>query len=201
MDTRDMVLEKAREKFKEENISFVNMDGGAMTFEDNSIDVVCISNTLHHLPNMVEILTEMKRVLKPGGFFLANEMFCDNQSERQLSHVYLHHLQGKIDTLLGICHNKTFLKEEILDIIKNLGLDIIETVEYNTHGEQEPMADIEEEREILDEIFQAISNKLKEIKDFPQYEEYMEEYRKLKAELYNIGFFTATELMTVARKA
>ncbi len=200
IDPNKTAIDKAKELFKNDRTQFICMGGENMTFEDNSFDVVCISNTLHHLPNKEKVLKEMKRVLKVNGLFIVNEMFFDNQSEKQLSHVKLHHLQGEIDTLLGKCHNKTFSKEELICTVKDLNLKMVDMFEFNTHEEQLKTENLEKEEKILEESFNAIAEKLKNIKDFEEYNLHLNTLEKLKTSLYDIGFFTATELMIICRK-
>lgn len=45
----------------------VQADGGALPFPDGSIDYVCSSHVLEHLPNPIAGLLEWHRVLRPGG--------------------------------------------------------------------------------------------------------------------------------------
>ncbi len=203
IDIRENVLEIAREKFGAENIKFGNMDATKLEFADNSIDTVSISNTLHHLPvDLLEkILIEMKRVLKPKGHFIIQEMFCDNQSEKQQSHVLLHHLQGEMDTLLGICHRETYKRHEIIDVAKGLGLEVIDEFEYNTHEDHKEVGDLQKEKETLDNIFEALEvNVLHKLKGHEKYDYYKNRINELKETLYDIGFFTATELVVIAKK-
>jgi ubiquinone/menaquinone biosynthesis C-methylase UbiE len=200
IDTNDKALSAARESFNDERIKFVNMDAANMKFDDGSLDTVCISNTLHHIPDMHKVLNEMMRVLKPGGLFIVSEMFCDNQSEKQLSHVYVHHFNAKIDTLLGICHNKTFKRQEIIDIVDNLGLDIIDTFDYNTAAEQAVEDDSEEEKKFLDDLFESMEKRLEVVKEFNEYESLMAELNGIKSVVYKTGFWGATELMVIGRK-
>lgn len=42
------------------------MDATRMTFPDNSFDLVSSYDTLEHIPTLAEVLTEIKRVLRPG---------------------------------------------------------------------------------------------------------------------------------------
>lgn len=200
IDSRETALVKARDKFKQDNIRFVMMDASKMEFQNGNFDTVCISNTLHHLPDSKSILEEMKRVLISGGLFIINEMFCDNQTEKQISHVNLHHFQCDLDTLQGICHNRTFKKQEIIDIAKNLGIDIIGIYEHNTHEEQLKESDEVEEKMILDDIFFSMGNKLEQINGMKQYDEFKSRLEKLKATLYDKGFFTATNLIIIGKK-
>jgi len=176
------------------------MDGAHIEFENNSIDVISISNTLHHLPNKEKVLSEMKRVLKPRGIILINEMISDNQSEKQLSHVEIHHLLGEIDTLRGICHNKTFTTQELVKIVDDLNLEKVDMFQYNTHEEQESSTNLDDEKESLDQWFQALESNIEKISDLPQYEIFLEALENLRNKLYNIGFLNATEMMIVCRK-
>jgi ubiquinone/menaquinone biosynthesis C-methylase UbiE len=200
IDTRDAILEKARGSFNRNNISFVNMDASNMGFQDNSFDTVCLSNTLHHLPNMNEVLKEMKRVLKPGGYFIINEMFCDNQTEKQMSHVNIHHFQCDLDTLMGICHNRTYKKQEIVDITEKLGLTLSGIFEHNTHEEQLEESNEDKEKQILDEIFSNMDKKVELIKEYTEYADFKNRIEELKNTLYDNGFFTATALVVLGRK-
>ncbi|MBT3192334.1 MAG: class I SAM-dependent methyltransferase [Verrucomicrobia bacterium] len=42
-------------------------DAAAMPFEPCSIDLICMINTLHHIPDVTAMLKECTRCLKPGG--------------------------------------------------------------------------------------------------------------------------------------
>lgn len=200
IDNSEKAINTAEKTFKNDNIKFIKMDAEKMDFRDNSFDTVCISNTLHHLPNMNQVLKEMVRVLKPGGLFIIGEMFCDNQSEKQLSHVYIHHFCGEIDTLLGNYHAKTYKRQEIIDIAKKVGISIEDTFEYNTVEEQEADTNEEEEKEILDSCFNSMDKYVEKIKDLPQYNDMKIRISELRGKLYNVGFLGATELVVLGRK-
>jgi ubiquinone/menaquinone biosynthesis C-methylase UbiE len=49
------------------NLHFQQADAHALPFEDNSFDVVFCRYLLEHVANPVQVLTEMRRALKPGG--------------------------------------------------------------------------------------------------------------------------------------
>ncbi len=55
------------------NLTFQEGDAEAMPFEDESFDVVLNVESSHCYPHMDKFLTEVRRVLRPGGRFL----FCD----------------------------------------------------------------------------------------------------------------------------
>ncbi len=46
---------------------------GKLPFESNSFDLITCFGTLHHIPNVSTVLSEMIRVLKPDGYMLIRE--------------------------------------------------------------------------------------------------------------------------------
>ena len=140
------------------NIRYMKMDAIHMNFAEKSLDTVCISNSLHHMPNVGAVLQEMSRVLRPGGNFIISEMYRDNQTESQMTHVLLHHWWAAVDTAKGIFHNETYTRQQLLDIMNNLRLtdlvfeDVINlsddpkdpnTVRYLTDGVDQYLSRIE----------------------------------------------------------
>jgi glycosyltransferase involved in cell wall biosynthesis/ubiquinone/menaquinone biosynthesis C-methylase UbiE len=62
-------LEHARENFALRGLhgEFVHHDAEHLPFPDNAFDVVYSNGVIHHTPNTRQVVTEIKRVLKPGG--------------------------------------------------------------------------------------------------------------------------------------
>ncbi len=192
IDNSQEVINTAREKNRDSSINFICMDGGNMDFDDNSFDIVCISNSLHHITDISKVLNEMKRVLKPGGIFIVNEMFNDNQSEAQKTHVLLHHLGGDIDTLLGEYHGKTFIKQEIVDIVKNAGIQVEDIFEdYET--------DPELARKLAAKI-EKLDKKVEKTKDTTQYEGFKRRAQEVKESFNKSGIERCTQLLVLGRK-
>lgn len=46
---------------------------GQLLFPDQSFDLVTCFGVLHHIPNVSTVMTEVQRVLKPGGYFAFRE--------------------------------------------------------------------------------------------------------------------------------
>lgn len=67
IDNSREMLERAKNNFDKENIEFVLMDAENLNYEDNTFDMVSLSNSLHHLAEIDIVLNEMKRVLKSEG--------------------------------------------------------------------------------------------------------------------------------------
>jgi len=108
--------------FCAENVHFCRMDATRLGFADESFDTVSISSALHHLESISQCIAEMKRVLKPGGHLIIRETHQDVQAEPQRTDMYVHHWAAEIDSALGFTHNKTFARQELVDLIEGLGL-------------------------------------------------------------------------------
>jgi len=54
-------------KYYKPNIS------GKIDFEDNKFDLITCFGTLHHIPNVTYVISEIYRILKPDGFLLIRE--------------------------------------------------------------------------------------------------------------------------------
>lgn len=73
IDTSEKAGATFAEAFKDQpNIRYIKMDAQHMDFPDASFDTVCISNSLHHMPEIELVLLEMKCVLRPGGYFIVS---------------------------------------------------------------------------------------------------------------------------------
>lgn len=124
IDPFEAPLEEARQKFISGNIEFIRMEGEKMSFADNSFDVVSISFALHHLADVSKTLAEMKRVVKPEGWLIINEIVNEVQNEQQETQKMLHHLKSFADKLDGITHRETYSSAEVLEIVRSNGIVI-----------------------------------------------------------------------------
>ncbi len=78
LDLSERDLDTARQRLQEfvgdeapteKSCTFVHGSGHALPFEDNSFDKVICAEVLEHIPDYQSFLTEIRRVLKPGGLF------------------------------------------------------------------------------------------------------------------------------------
>jgi ubiquinone/menaquinone biosynthesis C-methylase UbiE len=62
-------LDHARENFALRGLTgeFVHHDAETLPFPDNTFDVVYTNGVIHHTPNTLRVVGEIRRVLKPGG--------------------------------------------------------------------------------------------------------------------------------------
>jgi ubiquinone/menaquinone biosynthesis C-methylase UbiE len=68
-------IELAQEGIKEIlNIRFLVADATSLPFEDNRFDVVMSFQVMHHISNWLDAMAEVRRVLKPGGYFIYDDL-------------------------------------------------------------------------------------------------------------------------------
>ena len=75
-DFCEEMLELARKKAgsRHRNLSFIFSDAKQLPFPDNTFDAVTVSFGMRNIPDTSLALTEIKRVLKPGGAFICLEL-------------------------------------------------------------------------------------------------------------------------------
>ncbi len=118
IDTHTLAIDRAKQHFSEsKHVEFLLGDVYHLPFESESIDMVMISNSIHHFQNHPALFSEIHRVLKPQGYFLVAEMVSDSLTRAQISHRKLHHFAAQIDLLRGEYHGLTFTKEALSSIV------------------------------------------------------------------------------------
>jgi len=142
-------LTKIEEESKLENVSFKAMNLDQLDFKNDYFDTVAIRFSVHHLTNINQALSEMKRVLKPGGLFIICEMYRDNQNPKQENYTNLHHWWAEVDRVRNVPHYPTLLRNEMISHFDNLQLQSVKYVDHDFPSEDEDSDDYEE----LDKIF------------------------------------------------
>lgn len=193
IDRSERAVAAATSSNDDPRIRFEQMDAGHLIHPDGSFDTVCISNSMHHLPDPKPILDEMMRVLRPGGLLIINEMFCDNQAETQMTHVLFHHWSAAVQTLQGIYHAMTHTRQEILDIAAALNLEGMRDFEVADPGDLVPPDELKQVAEACDRLIESV-------KDRPEYERLKQEGELVKARLFEVGFASATQLFVLGTK-
>lgn len=66
------MVETVRQRFENlKNVNVMKIDIQNIPFHDDSVDVIIANHMLYHVPDIHKALSEVKRVLKPGGTFYA----------------------------------------------------------------------------------------------------------------------------------
>lgn len=173
------------------DVDFVEMGGENLDFNKNTFDVASISMALHHLPDIAKTFSEMKRVVKPGGWIVVNELFSDNLNPAQEVHKLMHHFRSKIDRLTGVCHNETSTKQEIVDYVEASGLKIV------LHFENRKTATPISKEEIV-ERNAKMKDLLVKIAEYPEYPDLLQEASIITEAINEHGFEMAPRVVIVS---
>jgi 2-polyprenyl-3-methyl-5-hydroxy-6-metoxy-1,4-benzoquinol methylase len=192
VDPDSKSLEEAAKKFPE--ITFQKMGAEKLLFKANSFDVVSISMALHHLPKIQKSLKEIKRVVKPGGWIIVNELFSDNLNPAQEVQKMFHHFRSRVDRILGICHRETFKKAEIIQMVKDAGIPI------QFYFEHTPNVNMIENKTDLEMWVEKIKQNLERISGLPDYEILKPKIIEFRENAAAHGFQPATRVVIVGKK-
>lgn len=192
VDNNERAAAACTETFKANpNIRFQQMDAHQLDFDEVSFDLVCISNSLHHL-DPEPALRQMKRILRPGGTLLVSEMVRDGQTETQMTHVLLHHWWAAVDTVNGIVHRETYQRRELIEMVSSLELENEASYDFFDLDENP------KDPALLAELEPVFERYIQRAEGHPDLQARGEELRKRVAE---IGFHSATTLVAIGQKA
>jgi len=165
IDINDEEFNKPHDNIKNARVSLKIMNSTKLDFADESFDTVSVSHCLHHFDDISTSLSEMMRVLKPGGVFVLCEGYRDNLSEKQLTDLFQHDWNSRIDLLLERPHYPSLKKQEIIDLVNGLGLTEFES--RIRICEDCPRS----KGETIEKEIAEMEGKLEKVKEFQEYEE------------------------------
>jgi ubiquinone/menaquinone biosynthesis C-methylase UbiE len=194
IDLVNATIEGCKHHFKDERINFFKMDVLDMEFEDDSFDFVCLSNSLHHLEDIKTSLSEMERVLKPGGALVFCEMVNSNLDKRQKSHLLLHHFAAEIDRERGNFHEETFSSNHILKILKEKSSLVIKDAWDLTYPKKDKNS-----KEEIEWLYKTLDRIMASLKDSDNIEYFEKKADKIKEYIGKHGFDSATSLIVVLK--
>lgn len=102
----NVARENARDEKVDQKVNFQIGDAKNIPFEDNMFDAVFCHNMLHHLPDPISVVLEMKRVIKDDGAILIRDL---KRIRSILIPLHIH--------ILGLPYNQ-LMKKEYRDSIK-----------------------------------------------------------------------------------
>jgi SAM-dependent methyltransferase len=193
-DADGPALEAAGARLGRAGFEFVQMEGERLGFAAGCFDTVAISASLHHMANIPPVLAEARRVLKSGGIFVLAEMHCEGQTEAQQTLIALHHWVADVASALGLVHNHTLSRQELVDHAWSLGFS---GLDY--HDTAFPDDDPFEES-VIRELAGAIDHTLRQAADAPNHEALRHRGEALRERLHRVGAQSEPVVVIVGRK-
>lgn len=194
IDNNGKVLQTARTTIDAPGTHFIQMNGECLGFADHSFDVVSISASLHHLENVTRVLAEMKRVLRSRGKFILTEMHRDGNSTAQFNAIRIHHWAAAVDTSLGILHDRTFSRREILSFVDDLNLVNLTIRDFSS-----PKSDPHDDNAIAG-IVRYMDRYHQRLEKVPPNQTLVEKETELRTSLAEKGFQREPILFVIAEK-
>lgn len=89
IDISQEMMDELRRKLRgtPENLTLIQADASALPFADKSFDVVLTTHVLHCLPDWLQGLSEIRRVLKSEGIYLSCETLMPTHQQEFESHL------------------------------------------------------------------------------------------------------------------
>lgn len=116
VDLSEQMLSVARQKCAGfPQISFITALASHLPFEDESMDLVISANAFHYFPEPIQVLQEMKRVLKPDGSIVILD-WCRDYLMCQICDVIL--------TLLDPGYRQCYTESECAHLLNKAQLTI-----------------------------------------------------------------------------
>jgi ubiquinone/menaquinone biosynthesis C-methylase UbiE len=101
------------------------IDAKAMPYPDNYFDMVISNSIIHHLPDPLPFLQEVKRVLKPNGAIFLRDLLrpMDEAMRTHLVEMYAGDCNSHQKQLFSDSLQAAFTVDELEEMIQNAGLD------------------------------------------------------------------------------
>jgi ubiquinone/menaquinone biosynthesis C-methylase UbiE len=134
IEPADLGWKLAERRLRETSVPVARagLDGQSLPFEDNSYDAALSTWTLCTIPDAIDALRELRRVLKPGGtlHFLEHGLAPDERVRR-----WQYRLDPVQQRLFGGCH----LTRPIVELLTTAGFTITELDVFYEKGAPKPM--------------------------------------------------------------
>lgn len=113
IDLDPRMIARAKRRVKDGRVTFQDGDAAHLEFADNNTyDAIFDFGILHHIPNWEECLTELYRVLKPGGYLHIEDGSIESFTETMFGRF----LKGKLDHPYDEMYSKSELEVKLSEL-------------------------------------------------------------------------------------
>lgn len=159
--TPEMLI--AAEKFIKgnghENVQFIEGDAEKMPLSDDSFDIVTCRIAPHHFPHLENFISEVYRVLKPGGQFLLDDNVAPEDDE-------LDRFYNQIEKMRDYSHYRAWKKTEWINMLELNGFETQVYYRFEKQFQFENWCDrmklSDKEKSTLNELILTSSDKAKQ---------------------------------------
>ena len=122
VDLDERMIVRAKKKNTDPTISFEVADVCSLRYDDNTFDAIFDFGVIHHIPNWKDCLDELKRVLKPNGELIIEDLSIDTFTSsifgRILKKVFRHP------------YEHMYTREKFIKYVEDIGLKIVAEESY-----------------------------------------------------------------------
>ena len=113
-----------------ENLNFLVGDSAKLPFKDNSVDVILNVESSHCYPSIPDFISEVCRVLKPGGHFLYCDLVIDSNLDDHLNNMKNNNLSdlNYIDITENIIKASELMTDDRNNIINKVNSSFLRKV-------------------------------------------------------------------------
>src|SRR5512144_2330736 len=122
VDPSPVFIERARQLAAQlQNVSFCVGDARSLDFKDASVDVAVVHTCLCHIPGPEQVLAELRRVLRPGGWLA---VFDGDYATTTVAIGEFDPLQSCADAAMAALVHDHWLARRLPLLVKAAGLDV-----------------------------------------------------------------------------